>query len=83
MDTNTPTQPNTPDSVNTVPTKTISESSTIFGVSLRGIITIMVIGTVCIMSVMKNDIKEPLYTLAGMVVAFYFGHQQGLVSNKK
>ncbi len=55
----------------------MNDSSRIFGVSLRGWISFTVIYTVCIMSIIKVDIKEPLYTLAGMVVAYYFGQEKG------
>ncbi len=50
-----------------------NDSSTILGVSIRGWIAIAVVLTVCIMSGLKVDIKEPMYTLAGTVVGFYFG----------
>lgn len=50
-----------------------SDYSTIFGVSIRGWIAIIVILTVCCMSIGKIDIKEPLYTLAGLIIGFYFG----------
>ena len=55
--------------------------STIFGISLRGIITIIVILTICIMAAMGKTIEEPLYSLGAIVVSFYFGHQIG--SSKK
>jgi hypothetical protein len=32
-----------------------------------------VVATICLMSGLKIDIKEPLYTLAGLIVGFYFG----------
>ena len=44
-----------------------------FGISIRGWIAMIVIGTVCFMSIRETTIKEPLYTLAGLVVGFYFG----------
>ena len=50
-----------------------TDHSTIFGVSLRGWIALIVILTVCAMSILKTDIKEPLYTLAGLIIGFYFG----------
>lgn len=58
--TSTPTPPNT-------------EESKIFNVSLRGWLTLFVVGTCCYMSVTMIKIEEPFYTLVGMVVAYYFG----------
>lgn len=52
---------------------TPEESSKIWGVSLRGWIALIVIMTICLMSIIKIDIKEPLYTLGGLIVGFYFG----------
>ena len=50
-----------------------SDNSTLCGVTIRGWIAIIVVLTVCGMSIGKIDIKEPLYTLAGLIVGFYFG----------
>lgn len=56
-----------------VPVNNTSDHSTAFGVSIRGWIALIVILTVCAMSISKVDVKEPLYTLAGLIVGFYFG----------
>ena len=79
MDTNAQ-EPKNIESV--TPKPVTQDSSTIYGVSLRGIITTVIILTICVMSALKTEIKEPLYTLGGMVAAFYFGHQQGLATKK-
>ena len=50
--------------------------SKIGNVSLRGWISVIVISTVCLMSGLQIEVKEPLYTLAGLVVGFYFGQNQ-------
>lgn len=50
-----------------------NDHSTIFGVSIRGWISVIVVLTVCAMSMGKIDVKEPLYTLAGLIIGFYFG----------
>ena len=50
-----------------------NDNSMIFGVSIRGWIAMGVVATICLMSGLKIDIKEPLYTLAGLIVGFYFG----------
>jgi hypothetical protein len=59
----------------------MSDSSRIFGVSLRGWIAFTVIYTVCMMALLSLDVKEPLYTLATAVVAYYFGQEKGKASN--
>lgn len=51
-------------------------SSKIFNVSLRGWITFMVVGTVCVMSANNIDVKEPMYTLVGMIVGYYFAQNK-------
>jgi hypothetical protein len=60
----------------------MSDQSRIFGTSLRGWISFTVVYTVCIMSLFGVDVKEPLYTLAGMVVAYYFGQEKGKQINQ-
>jgi hypothetical protein len=50
--------------------------SVIFGVSLRGWIALIVVLTVCGMSAWQLEIKEPLYTLAGLVIGFYFAQSK-------
>lgn len=52
------------------------DSSKIFNVSLRGWITLMITGTVCVMSVYALEVKEPMYTLVGMVVGYYFAQNK-------
>lgn len=53
-----------------------TDHSRIFGVSLRGWIALGVVLTVCAMSVLMIEVKEPLYTLAGLIVGFYFGQNK-------
>ncbi|MBM4092859.1 MAG: hypothetical protein FJ276_26145 [Planctomycetes bacterium] len=48
----------------------------LYGVSIRGWITLIAIGTVCAMSVMSTPVTEPLYTLSVAIVAYYFGQNQ-------
>jgi len=50
-----------------------NDNSMILGISLRGWIAMIVILTICLMSGLQIDIKEPLYTLAGLIIGFYFG----------
>ena len=52
---------------------TLKRSSHVFNVSLRGWIALIVVLTICGMSALKIQVAEPLYTIGGMIVAFYFG----------
>lgn len=61
--------------------------STIFGMSVRAIIVLMVVSTLCLLQLllpilgylvsgdMVIEIKEPYYSVVGMSVAFYFGQK--------
>lgn len=53
--------------------KVKSDESHFFSISLRGLITLTVVWTVCGMSVAGLKIEEPLYTLVGLCVGYYFG----------
>lgn len=52
------------------------DNSRILGISLRGWIALMVMVTICGMSISALEVKEPLYTLAGLIVGFYFGQDK-------
>lgn len=47
--------------------------SNIAGISARAIIAMFLVLTVCVMSVMRTTVSEPLYTLVVMAVSFYLG----------
>jgi hypothetical protein len=64
---------NEPEKPNLNDNEANNDHSTILGVSLRGWIALIVVLTICLMSGLKIDIKEPLYTLGGLIVGFYFG----------
>jgi len=51
----------------------INDESQIFGVSIRGWLALMIIGTVCYMSVMIKTVIEPLYSMSMLALGFYFG----------
>lgn len=51
------------------------DDSRIWGVSLRGWITLLLVTTVCIMALSTIEVKEPLYTMAVAAVSFYFGQK--------
>jgi hypothetical protein len=47
--------------------------SNVKGISVRAIITILIVLTTCILSVLHQKVDEPLYTLVISAVSFYFG----------
>jgi hypothetical protein len=51
------------------------EESGFFGISIRGWITILLVSTVCFMSLKALEVKEPLYTLVSMACGFYLGQK--------
>ncbi len=50
-------------------------TSSIFHISLRGWLALILVVTVCYMAIMQIEVKEPLYTLATMALGFYFGQK--------
>lgn len=52
------------------PTRT---SSTIFGVSVRAWLSILIVGTVCALASFGRDIPQVLGNLAISAISFYFG----------
>lgn len=52
-----------------------NRESSVFGVSLRGIIAMIIVITACAMAVIGREITEPLYTVFVSAVAFYFGQK--------
>ncbi len=57
--------------------------SSIGGISVRSIIVSVVVLTVCIMSSLKLKVEEPLYTLVGLTVGYYFGQSNSKASVRK
>lgn len=51
----------------------MNEESRAFGVSMRGWIAVFVVFTVCMMSLIQAEVREPLYTLCTTIVGFYYG----------
>ena len=56
---------------------TVNDQSSIFGVSLRGILCMMLVGSVCIAMFLKLDIPELIGALTVSAISYYFGHQSG------
>jgi len=52
------------------------DESNVLKVSVRGWITLIVVATVCGMSIFAIEVKEPLYTMAGMCLGWYFGQKK-------
>lgn len=67
------TQEKTITEVTTSTGKPKRHDSHIMGLSVRSIVVLVIVGTVCYMSVIKLKIEEPLYTLVGMCMGYYFG----------
>jgi len=76
-DTGTITKTQTVDS-SAVPTK--SKESHIASVSVRSIITMGVVATVCYMAVRALKVEEPLYSMAFLCLGYYFGQGRSLPS---
>ncbi len=57
-------------------TETVKPESHFYHISIRAWITLVLILAVVWMSVTGLKIEEPLYTLVGMVVAYYFGQRE-------
>lgn len=62
------------------PSGPFDTDSKIFDVSVRSLLTLLVVATVCLMSVWGLKIEEPLYTLVGMIVGYYFGQSKHKVA---
>ncbi len=54
----------------------MNDESKAFGVSIRGWLTLMLALTVCLMSALEMTVEEPLYTLVGMAMGWYFGQKE-------
>lgn len=50
--------------------------SKVFGISARALITLIVVVTVCAMALLGMPVEEPLYTLVGMCVGYYFAQKE-------
>lgn len=57
-------------------TENSTEDSHLLRISIRGVVTLLLVVCVCGMSVWGIEVKEPLYTLVGMAVGWYFGQKQ-------
>lgn len=49
--------------------------SSILGVSVRGLVTMVIVLTICILSGLKTEVQEPLYSMGTMALGFYFGQK--------
>jgi len=50
--------------------------SHVLSLSVRSILALVVLVTICYMSIKGTEIKEPLYTLSVAITAFFFGQQK-------
>ena len=51
------------------------DESSIGSVSVRAILATIIVLTVCGLSCLQIEVKEPLYTLAAISVGWYFGQK--------
>lgn len=59
----------------TVTVQTGNSESQFANVSVRAWIALIVVVSICGMSAFSIEVKEPLYTLGGLIVGFYFGQK--------
>lgn len=59
-----------------VDNKTVNPESQLMSVSIRGWLALLSVFTVCLMSLLKIPVTEPLYTMTGMMIAFYYGQNK-------
>jgi len=59
------------------------QESHFLGVTVRGWIAVLLVVTVCVMSLLKIDVKEPLYTLVITAVSFYLGTKNPMTTQAK
>lgn len=57
----------------------MNPESALFGVTMRGWIAVSLVATVCVMSLLKIKVEEPLYTLVMMAVSFYLGSKSSMM----
>jgi len=51
--------------------------SSIFGVSGRGWLALLMILTMCVMSIIGREIADPLRSAVLLTIGFYFGQKKG------
>ena len=52
------------------------EQSHILRISVRAWVCVLLTLTVCIMSALQVKVEEPLYTLVGTAIGWYFGQKK-------
>ena len=55
--------------------ETLQNESKLFGVSVRGWLAVMVVFTICVMSMMQLAIPDPLANMGSMALGFYLGQK--------
>jgi hypothetical protein len=54
----------------------MSNESKLLGVSVRGWLAVLIIGTVCTMSIMGIEISETLKAMSMAAIGFYWGQKK-------
>jgi len=58
------------------PERSSLDESRLGALSVRGLIALLVVVTICAMSFLVLKVEEPLYTLSSLTVGYYFGQSQ-------
>jgi uncharacterized membrane protein len=53
----------------------MQDESKIFGISVRAFISIIIVFTLCSMTIWEMKIVEPFYTICTFVIGFFFGQK--------
>ena len=53
----------------------LTEDSSLYGVSIRGWLAVIMVSTICAMSFFKIDVVEPLYSSILLSLGFYYGQK--------
>lgn len=56
--------------------KAMGDESHFFSLSIRSLIVLELVTVVALMSFEQIEVKEPLYTLVGLAVGYYFGQKE-------
>jgi len=59
----------------TLPPQVRAESH-IMNISIRGLLCMALVGTVCWQSVQASKVEEPLYSMAIAALSYYFGQRE-------
>ncbi len=59
----------------------MNDQSTVFGISVRAFLSLLLTFTICFMSGVGMKVAEPLYSMGLLALGFYFGQKSILKQN--